>query len=500
MCTLRNGSEKNYRPQLEVDRVSHRLFRKISTNANRLICDSFIERFRAKSRWSRRNGTIPARRACWLGSIVIGLILTIPANLVFSQNAQFSDQSRTLLEKLPDGFHQIDSSQHLTVVTDLPIDDEIRQLPGIFDNAMNRWCEFFDMPAAKCTDWHATMYVMLDRARFRQAGLIPPEVPEFQHGWQSGDKIWIAEQPSPYYRRHLMLHEGTHWFMFRKFGKYHAPWLMEGLAELLGTHRIENGVLEMGIIPRDKLEVPFWGRTLIIQEQTSQSTAPSLESILHYSNSAHQNVEAYAWSWALTLFLQNHPDSSAVFTTMLRQAAMDTPQLDRWLRSRLRQQLPQLRADWIAFVSDLDYGYTTKPGLLMTSSKTCPLNEPVSFDVAANRGWQATGVRVAAGQKFRVRAEGEFVISQQPKPWRCDSDGVTLEYFRSQPLGKLLMAILQPIQDEPATTEKLKTLPIGSSATLAVEESGEVFFRVNESIGNLVDNSGDFHVTIAPQP
>jgi hypothetical protein len=63
--------------------------------------------------------------------------------------------------------------------------------------------------------------------------------------------------------------------------------------------------------------------------------APSIDDILQYSNTAHQNVDAYAWSWALALFLMNHPDSSKVFEALLKQPAMNSREVDRWLRARL---------------------------------------------------------------------------------------------------------------------------------------------------------------------
>ena len=70
--------------------------------------------------------------------------------------------------------------------------------------------EVFDVPLRNVEDWHAQAFIMLDRDRFTANGLIPAELPDFPYGFQFGDRMWVSEQPSGYYRRHLLLHEGTH--------------------------------------------------------------------------------------------------------------------------------------------------------------------------------------------------------------------------------------------------------------------------------------------------
>jgi hypothetical protein len=337
---------------------------------------------------------------------------------------------------------------------------------------------------------------MLDRNRFKQAGLIPKDVPEFPYGWQLGDKLWVMEQPSPYYRRHLVLHEGTHWFMFRKYGFYDTPWLVEGIAELLGTHRWSNSTLEMGIVPLNREDVPFWGRIKLVRDQCADGLAPSMEEILRYSNTAHQRVDAYAWSWALTIFLMNHPDTSKVFEALLKQPAMSSREVDRWLRGRLTGKLPRVRSAWRSFVSELDYGYSVAPGMLQLTDKPAELMQETDLEVLANRNWQASGVAVQAGQKLRITAVGEFLVANQPKPWKCTPAGVTLDYYRGQPLGKLMMVLLQPEEDELAT-ELVDVIPVGQELVYETESSGEIFFRINESAGNLQDNSGKLQVKLS---
>ena len=67
-------------------------------------------------------------------------------------------------------------------------------------------------------------------------------------------EFWLYDQPTAYYRRHLMLHEGTHVFMVSFLGGCGPGWYMEGTAELFGTHRLDeqSGQLTLRIMPRSR--------------------------------------------------------------------------------------------------------------------------------------------------------------------------------------------------------------------------------------------------------
>ena len=96
---------------------------------------------------------------------------------------------------------------------------------------------------------------MKDKARFVAAGLLPEDVPVPPgRGFTRDDRSWLYEQPSDFYRRELLLHEGTHGFMFTLLGSCGPPWYMEGLAEDLGTHRLEDGRLTLGYMPKSRAE------------------------------------------------------------------------------------------------------------------------------------------------------------------------------------------------------------------------------------------------------
>ncbi|MCC6508399.1 MAG: hypothetical protein IT423_04785 [Pirellulaceae bacterium] len=398
-----------------------------------------------------------------------------------------------------DNFQRL-SGQHLDLITDLPLDDSLRELPEVFDAAVPEWCRFFGVDPAETKQWRAQVCIMLDRQRFKTAGLLPDNLPEFPHGYQWDDDLWVVEQPTQYYRRHLLLHEGTHWFMFRQFGSAGPPWLMEGTAEWLATHRWIDGKLTLGIIPHSHDDVPMWGRITKIQQQLNDGLAPSLETILRYDNRAHQSTDAYAWSWAAVIFLHNHPSTKKAFGQLLngqlKNDATPTKQILRALQPR--KQL--VRAEWSAMLTGLEYGFVPDRELVQLDHRTAPLVEPKEVKIMAAKGWQTTGIAVTTGQKFDIRATGRYVVGKQPKPWECEPDGVTIRYHQGQPLGKLLLAIAEPQASEPDFSEPLTITPVGAQAQVTALGSGQILLRINETGAGLDDNSGELSVRLSNVP
>ncbi|MBI3462333.1 MAG: hypothetical protein HY000_04635 [Planctomycetes bacterium] len=195
----------------------------------------------------------------------------------------------------------------LTLYTDVPPSAAVDDLPRVFDLAIPEWRRYFQSGDAVPADWRITGCLMQDQERFRRAGLLPNDLPEFANGYSRGRAFWFFEQPSDYYRRHLMLHEGTHLFMETAFRRGGPPWHFEGMAELLATHRYEEGKLTLNYFPQHRDETPMWGRIRAIRDAVADGHGLSLDAILAFDNRAHARVEAYAWCWGAAAFLDGHP-------------------------------------------------------------------------------------------------------------------------------------------------------------------------------------------------
>jgi len=384
------------------------------------------------------------------------------------------------------------SGKRLALYTDLPSDAEVDVLPEAFDQAFPQWCAYFGKNPADYADWRMTGFVIKDRQKFESLGLLPAELPPFENGYCRNYDLWLYEQPSAYYRRHLLLHEGTHGFMNSLLGGCGPPWYMEATAELLSTHRWRDGRLELNFVPAHRDDVSMWGRIKIIEDAYAARRAKSLKSVVDRPRSGQWETEMYAWCWAAATFLDRHPRYQARFRQLWQF-------VDRDLSARFYELFAPdwatVAEEWQLFVANLDYGYDVGRMALDFSP-----GRPLSADgapvaVAADRGWQNTGLRLEAGVAYALRASGRYQVADQPKIWWCEPGGVTIRYYRGQPLG-ILLAAVRPDAVAAGPSALLWPTVVGLGATLTPKQSGTLFLRINDSAGELGDNKGTLTVEV----
>ncbi len=392
------------------------------------------------------------------------------------------------------GIHEL-RGQHVRLYTDLPLDDEIKQLPVAFDAAYPQWCAYFGVPEVSNPPWRVNAFIMKDRERFQAAGLITATTPEFENGYAEGLEVYVAEQPTPYYRRHLLLHEGTHAFMHSRVPGAYPAWYFEGLAELFGTHLWEPQATPAKIttryMPRDRDEVPYWGRTKLVHEAFMAAQAKSLPAIMNMAPDRNLAKEEYAWAWAACHFFDTHPRYRDRFRTLFR-----LPQ-DSDFPSALEKHFgsdPDLATEWQVFVANLDYGYDLDRAALQLGPGEDLPAEGKLVKVAADRGWQSTGVRLKAGKTYDITAAGRYTVAAGPPAWQSEPQGVTIRYHAGLPLGMLLAAV-RP-DDETGLSPLLYPNAVGSKAELTPAQTGTLYLRINEAASGLDDNAGLLQVRI----
>lgn len=388
------------------------------------------------------------------------------------------------------------SGERLTLYTDLPSTPAIDELPNVFAAAIPQWSLYFEIDAARTNEWRMVGYLIKSKERFRNAGLIPSDLPPFLHGYQRGGELWLNEQPSDYYRRHLLLHEGTHGFMKRFLGGAGPPWYMEGVAELLATHQWESGRLALKWFPGDKKLVEYWGRIKVIKEDYRAGKGKSIEEVLRYDARAHLRVEPYAWSWAVAAFFDTHPAYRDKFRGFKQFAPDTTLTFSQRFYDTLKGEWPRITREWQVYVVNMDYGYDIAREAI-DKEQAVPLpDDGATVSIAADRGWQSSGFVLETGATYRIEASGRYQLADQPKIWWCEPNGVTIRYHRGRPLGMLLGAII----DEEAAVNEMTALTkpqaLGMGGEAPVESGGTLFLRINDSPAELADNSGSVDVRI----
>ena len=379
--------------------------------------------------------------------------------------------------------------ERLTLYTDLQPDAEIDVLPEVFSQAFPQWCEYFSIDPADHADWRATGFLMEDKETFRRAGLVPESLPEFAHGFSWNYDLWMFEQPTAYYRRHLLLHEGTHSFMNTILRGCGPPWYMEGTAELLGTHQWLDGRLTLNVMPPTRDDVPMWGRIKMVQDAFEAGQALGLRGVIEYRPGSQFRNEPYAWCWAAAAFLDRHPRYCERFRQLGRFVL--EPDFSTRFYGLIGDDWAGLADEWQVFVADLEYGYDVARMAVDDFTPGEPLAEAgTRVEVAADRGWQNSGLRLEAGVAYRVRAVGRYQVADRPQIWWCEPGGVSIRYYKGRPLGMLLAAV-RPDRPEPTGPSPLiRPLAVGLGATLRPEQSGTLFLRINDSAAELDDNAG----------
>lgn len=392
------------------------------------------------------------------------------------------------------------TGRHLTLYTDLPSLADVDELPQMFDAAVPQWCDYFGIPAETAASWKNIGYLIQEKKKFSSAGLLPADLPPFLHGYQRGAELWLYEQPSAYYRRHLLLHEGTHAFMQTGLNGAGPPWYMEGMAELLATHRWHEGQLTLRHFPKSRDEVPDWGRIKIVKDGYRAGQAKSLEEIMRFDSRAHLQVEPYGWCWAACAFFDAHPVYGEPFRNLRSYARDASLSFSERFQGWLTEDWRHIQREWQWFVANLDYGFDI-PREAIQRKPAAELAGPEQLVIiAADRGWQSSGVRLEAGKKYRLRAEGRYELASEPKPWWCEPNGITIRYCRGRPLGMLLGAIVDEQSGADSAQGFLSAAGIGMGIEPRLKRSGTLYLRVNDYPAELHDNAGDVKVWISELP
>ena len=388
------------------------------------------------------------------------------------------------------------SGKHLTLYTDLASFKEVDELPEVFDQAFLQWCAYFHADPAGLSDWRITAFLIKDKDLFSGAGLLPTNLPPFADGYSRGRQFWLYEQPTDYYRRHLLLHEGTHGFMQTVLGGMGPPWYAEGMAELMGTHRWKDDRLELGYLPVSREEVPYWGRVKIVVDDLSAHRGKTLQGVLDYGPTAHQENSPYGWCWAAATFLERHPRYRKRFHELI--PLVRQRDFNQRFHALFAADWQQLCEEWQVFVVNLEYGYDV-PRMAIDFQPGRPLPPSgARATVAADRGWQSSGVRLEAGRSYRLQASGRYQVASRPRTWWCEPGGVTIRYYRGQPLG-ILLAAVHPDPPGPGSSPLIRPQVVGLDATLTPQQAGTLYLRINHSAAELNDNAGSLTVEIQPQ-
>ncbi len=399
------------------------------------------------------------------------------------------------------------TGRHLVLATDRPVReaDGVAELPAVFDQAFDAWCRHYGMDPADHADWRCFGCLVVDRERFRAAGLLPDTVPPFENGFCYDNRFWLADQSNPAYRRHLLLHEGVHAFTLTLRKLATPVWYNEGIAEFLATHRLQptaDGGMELMAtpIPQRPEDVEQLGRIEKIRELRAGGRPPVFDDVLRLRVEDHGAIADYAASWAAVALLAGHPATANDFAALERGPL--TPDFNDRLARLPGWDAARVARDFDAFTADLDYGWDFSR-MAIDWSPGEPLDRVRTLAVDATRGWQNSGVRLAAGGRYDFTAAGRAGVgsvadeaSGSVTRLQSEPEGISLEWYRGRPVGRLLAA--QWVTPAGGGRPRFEIQAEGASGRFTAPLEGPLYFKVNQAPGRLANNAGGFQVAIEP--
>jgi hypothetical protein len=364
------------------------------------------------------------------------------------------------------------------------------------------------MNPADHADWRCFGCLVVDRERFRTAGLLPDTLPPFENGFCDRNRFWLMDQSNPAYRRHLLLHEGVHAFTLTLRELATPVWYNEGIAEYLATHRLErgaNGGLRFVLtpLPAQPDDVEQLGRIEKLRELRSERGLPALDTVLALPVGRHGAIADYAASWAAVAMLANHPAYARGFAALERGPL--GPDFNARLAALPGWDPARAARDYAAFIDDIDYGWDFSR-MAIDWSPGLPLTRRVTLAVDASQGWQNPGVAAAAGRRYAFTATGRVglgsvtdAISRTVTPLESEADGISLEWYRGQPTGRLLIGqwVERSAEGEPP---RFVVLASGAQGELTAAADGPLFLRLNGPPGRLAARNGTISVAVTPLP
>ncbi len=270
-------------------------------------------------------------------------------------------------------------------------------------------------------------------------------------------------------RPEVVQHELVHAYCHQTFGRVGPVWYCEGMAEL-GRYWTPGDAA----VRADPREI----------EYLRTHPPASLADVTSPAQTTGDGWQNYASRWALCHFLRWNPNYSRQFRrfgqTLLagRDAsfeqtfAANSRELFFEYRLFLDQISPGYRADlcawdWKRKFDDLRPGRMRKTG------------------ITAGRGWQPTGLSIAAGVVYDYHADGRWQIAGDSMPVGADGD--------PQGRGRLVGAVMNNYRLG-------AEFELGSKGSLQCETDGNLYLRCRTDWGKLNEDRGQIAVAFRVRP
>jgi hypothetical protein len=115
-----------------------------------------------------------------------------------------------------------------------------------------------------------------------------------------------------------------------------------------------------------------------------------------------------------------------------------------------------------------------------------------TMQVDTVQSWQLAKMFFKQGQRIQIDADGTYVVKVENQDyWESSAEGITYQYHRHLPMGKLIGGFVSTDIEKP-----LEVIPLGKQCQFTASTDGWLLLRINEPVGQRQDNSGQLSVRI----
>lgn len=268
----------------------------------------------------------------------------------------------------------------------------------------------------------------------------------------------------------VVQHESVHAYCQQTFGDTGPTWYAEGVAEM--GHYWKKDQLAVEIDP-------------VVINYLKNSPPKKMLDIVAAGQVTGDSWQAYAWRWALCHLLANNPNYAGRFKGL--GIALMSQQPGFSFESVYGPVAREISFEYDFFVQHLENGYRSDLCAWQWARKFqyLPGQGYVTVKVAAKYGWQATGVKLAAGQSLDYSAKGTWKL--QPGGGDLTADGDANGQGRLAGITMKDFSLGEPFD-------------LGSRGTCTAAQEGDLYLRCRDRWSQIGDNDGTLSVYLRKSP
>jgi len=268
----------------------------------------------------------------------------------------------------------------------------------------------------------------------------------------------------------VVQHEAVHAYCSQTFGSTGPTWYAEGMAEMGNYWKKDQPAVDLDPIAIDYLK---------------KAEPKKLLDIVAAGQFTGDSWRNYAWRWALCYLLANNPNYSVRFKALGIAMMSETP--GATFESVYGPVAREVSFEYDFFVQTLDNGYRADLCAWQWNRKFqyIPGSRYATVNVQARYGWQASGVKLQAGQSYDYAAKGT---------WKLEADGDEVEADgRQDGRGRLAGILMNDYRlGEP--------IEMGVRGTFIAAQDGDLYLRCRDDWNRIADNDGQITVYLRKTP